>query len=296
MLLSDVHGCKVEDHVLMFFNELGQPIGPIEKACDEFSKFLGTIAHVYSWTPLIYTNWDKVLRYGYNVGIYKCKYIFSELKKLGFLDIYEILVLFHKYILPQTKSVKKWVLESIACAWRVFKSRLKANHYYKYDNDAERWKHRPSRIPDSHFKLLLQYWNTSMPKKISAQNSKSHGLLDNMHTVGPVSFARIYQKLIFYSILAKLLSCFLCCFAVKFKLGRNYASNLPIREPPSHIRIPRASLLLFLYLHRLKLSLLHSQGDVSLDFARTQGSLIYVLLMFDQIQRRTFIYRPHLEV
>ncbi|KAJ8432630.1 hypothetical protein Cgig2_033503 [Carnegiea gigantea] len=70
----------------------------------------------------------------------------------------------HKYILPQTKRVKKWVLESIACAWRLFKCLLKANHYYKYDNDAERWKHRPSRIPDSHFTLLLQYWNTSTVK------------------------------------------------------------------------------------------------------------------------------------
>ena len=125
--------------------------------------------------------------------------------------------------------MKKWVLESIGCAWRLFKCRLKANHYYKYDNDSERWKHRPSRIPDSHFKLLLQYWNTSAAKviflyhfvyiffvyfiryfclkyiilcdhvylqKISAKNSKNRELLDNMHTAGPVSFARIYQKLV----------------------------------------------------------------------------------------------------
>uniref|UniRef100_A0A7C8Z8N8 Uncharacterized protein n=1 Tax=Opuntia streptacantha TaxID=393608 RepID=A0A7C8Z8N8_OPUST len=100
-----------------------------------------------------------------------------------------------KYVLPQTESVKKWVLESIGCAWRLFKCRLKANHYYKYDNDSERWKHRPSRIPDSHFKLLLQYWNTSAAKKISSKNSENRELLDNMHTAGPVSFARIYQKL-----------------------------------------------------------------------------------------------------
>ncbi|KAJ8428131.1 hypothetical protein Cgig2_017729 [Carnegiea gigantea] len=49
----------------------------------------------------------------------------------------------HKYILPQIECVKKWVLESIAYAWRLFKYRLKANHCYKYDNDGERWKHRP---------------------------------------------------------------------------------------------------------------------------------------------------------
>ncbi|KAJ8436967.1 hypothetical protein Cgig2_018914 [Carnegiea gigantea] len=108
----------------------------------------------------------------------------------------------HKYIVPQTASVKQWVLESIACGWRLFKCRLKANHYYKYDNDTETWKHRLSRIPDSYFKLLLQYWNTSTAKKISAQNYENRRLLDNMHTARPISFARIYQKLVLYCLSA----------------------------------------------------------------------------------------------
>ena len=43
-------------------------------------------------------------------------------------------------------------------------------------------------------------------------------------------------------------------------LKRNYTFNLPIREPASHIRNPKASLLLFLCLHRPKLFVLHSQG------------------------------------
>ncbi|KAJ8446480.1 hypothetical protein Cgig2_028447 [Carnegiea gigantea] len=60
-VLSDVHARTLEDRVPIFFNEHGQPIGPIEKAYDEFSKFLGTIAHEHSWVPLIYTNWHKVL-------------------------------------------------------------------------------------------------------------------------------------------------------------------------------------------------------------------------------------------
>ncbi|KAJ8446481.1 hypothetical protein Cgig2_028448 [Carnegiea gigantea] len=59
-LLFDVHARALEDRVPIFFNEHGQPIGPTEKACDEFSKFLGTIAYEHSWVPLIYTNWHKV--------------------------------------------------------------------------------------------------------------------------------------------------------------------------------------------------------------------------------------------
>ena len=59
-LLSDVHAHKLEDRVPVFCNEHGQPIGPTEKACDEFSKFLGTVAHEHSWAPLIHTDWRKV--------------------------------------------------------------------------------------------------------------------------------------------------------------------------------------------------------------------------------------------
>ncbi|KAJ8421379.1 hypothetical protein Cgig2_001121 [Carnegiea gigantea] len=91
-------------------------------------KFLGTIAHEHLWEPLIYINWHKV----------------PNRDKMW-------------------EFVTKWVLESIACTWRLFKCRLKSNHYYKYDNDVERWRHRPSRVPDSHFKLS-QYWKTSIAK------------------------------------------------------------------------------------------------------------------------------------
>ena len=61
----------------IFFNEHGQPIGPADQACDEFSKFLGTIAHEHSWAPLIYINWhnvpdkDKMWEY-VNVSMYSC--------------------------------------------------------------------------------------------------------------------------------------------------------------------------------------------------------------------------------
>jgi len=39
ILLSDAQARKFKDHVPIFSNEYGQPIGPIEKACDEFNKF-----------------------------------------------------------------------------------------------------------------------------------------------------------------------------------------------------------------------------------------------------------------
>ncbi|KAJ8426874.1 hypothetical protein Cgig2_033795 [Carnegiea gigantea] len=50
----------MEDRVVVLFNDKGQPIGPTDKVVNEFSKFLGTIAHDHTWAPLIYTNWSEV--------------------------------------------------------------------------------------------------------------------------------------------------------------------------------------------------------------------------------------------
>ncbi|KAJ8420560.1 hypothetical protein Cgig2_032394 [Carnegiea gigantea] len=50
----------MEDPIAVLFIDKGQPIGPLDKVVNEFSKFLGTIAHDYTWAPLIYTNWSKV--------------------------------------------------------------------------------------------------------------------------------------------------------------------------------------------------------------------------------------------
>lgn len=87
------------------------------------------------------------------------------------------------------------MLQSIRDSWRVFKSRIKRDHYYKYDNDEARWENRPTRVLDSHFKVLLQYWNDSTVQQISAKNVESRQQQDNMHTMGPVSFARKYYEL-----------------------------------------------------------------------------------------------------
>ncbi|KAJ8443703.1 hypothetical protein Cgig2_032326 [Carnegiea gigantea] len=50
----------MEDLVVVLFNDKDQPIVPTDKVINEFRKFLGTIAHDYTWAPLIYTNWSEV--------------------------------------------------------------------------------------------------------------------------------------------------------------------------------------------------------------------------------------------
>ena len=79
-MLFEVHARKMEDRVVALFNDKGQPIRHTDKVVNEFSKFLGTIAHDYTWAPLIYTNWSKVPHkdemWGYvNVRIFMNAYL-----------------------------------------------------------------------------------------------------------------------------------------------------------------------------------------------------------------------------
>ncbi|KAJ8430358.1 hypothetical protein Cgig2_005404 [Carnegiea gigantea] len=138
----------MEDRVVVVFNDKGQPIGPTDKVVNEFSKFLGTIAHGYTWAPLIYTNWSKVPH---------------KDEMWGYIN--------EKYIIPS--SAKKWVLQTILDSWKVFKSRIKRDHYYKYDNNDARWENRPTRVLDSYFKVLLLYWNDSTVQKNKEGRSPS---------------------------------------------------------------------------------------------------------------------------
>ena len=59
-MLLEVQVRKMKDRVVVLFNGKDQSTRPIDKVVNEFSKFLGTIAHDYTWAPLIYTNQSKV--------------------------------------------------------------------------------------------------------------------------------------------------------------------------------------------------------------------------------------------
>ncbi|KMT11118.1 hypothetical protein BVRB_5g112000 [Beta vulgaris subsp. vulgaris] len=66
---------------------------------------------------------------------------------------------------------------------------------YRTISYEERLKHPPGRALEAHFKTLLAYWETNAAKKTSLPNLENREELDNMHTVGPVSFAMRYDKM-----------------------------------------------------------------------------------------------------
>lgn len=61
-----------------------------------------------------------------------------------------------KYIIPE--EGEKWVNKTLNSSWRVHKSRMKKNHYLKYETDEERIQNKPDEIPLDDFKMLLRYW------------------------------------------------------------------------------------------------------------------------------------------
>lgn len=86
-------------------------------------------------------------------------------------------------------------METINASWRGFKCRIEEQHFYKYKDNEDRMKHRPVRVPEPDFKTLLAYWSNPQVKEACDKNAENHNLQDNNHTVGPVSFARIFHKL-----------------------------------------------------------------------------------------------------
>ncbi|CAH9113199.1 unnamed protein product [Cuscuta epithymum] len=168
-LCLKVHARGLEDRKEIILNAEGQPIGPDEKTLSELSSFLGTIARSADLCPLIYTNWKAV-----NKGP-----IWAYVNKK-----------FH----IQDKG-KKYVYAIINDAWRRHKYSTKKDHFTKYRSLRECLKNRPKEIPEEHFKELIEYWKLDTVKAISHQNSQNTSQQKWRHRVGPISFARIRERL-----------------------------------------------------------------------------------------------------
>ncbi|XP_050218532.1 uncharacterized protein LOC126669181 isoform X1 [Mercurialis annua] len=168
--LSKVHSRRMEERKPIVLNVHFQPVGPDDSTLNEFSSFLGTIARNSGLAPLNYESWRKVP--------YK-KELWKYVKK--------------RYIVPE--EGKRWVLKTIGDNWRVYKCRLKKNHFYKFKTDKSRLASRPSQVPETQFKALINYWNTDFVKRISEINVENRNQQKDMHTAGPKSFARIRKQL-----------------------------------------------------------------------------------------------------
>ncbi|KAL6558324.1 hypothetical protein OROMI_018674 [Orobanche minor] len=164
-----VHGRSPTEKPVITLSKNGQPIGD-RKVRSELSNFLGTL--VKQHVSLTHVNWHVVPQ---------------DLKKKMLkytLDRYNIPAHGEKYINKTLNSL-----------WRVHKSRVKKDHYTKYDSDEKRIENRPHDIPLEDFKNLLKYWADEGVQSLAEDNAARRNSYADPHTLGRKTLAEVKEKL-----------------------------------------------------------------------------------------------------
>ncbi|KAL2894198.1 Guanosine-5'-triphosphate 3'-diphosphate pyrophosphatase [Bienertia sinuspersici] len=166
---TDIHARTLEERTPIILNCYGQPIGPTQKDVKDLSRFLGTIARTTEFAPLNYVDWPSVPTHD---------------------QIWEYVL--EKFMIPP--EGRSWVLETVNLSWRGYKSKLKKMYLEAVErglNLDELYE----LVPEDELKDLISYWNTSPTKEQSKKNKRNREKLDDMHTMGPSSYAALRHKL-----------------------------------------------------------------------------------------------------
>ncbi|KAL2894874.1 Pyruvate phosphate dikinase [Bienertia sinuspersici] len=87
------------------------------------------------------------------------------------------------------------MLEIIGARWRGYKCWVNKHHFYAYETYEKIWEKRLQTIPDAQFKDLLDYWDFDLVKELSNKNKSNRLKADDMHTLGPNSYALLRHEL-----------------------------------------------------------------------------------------------------
>ncbi|KAL2931275.1 2 3-dihydroxyphenylpropionate/2 3-dihydroxicinnamic acid 1 2-dioxygenase [Bienertia sinuspersici] len=158
-----------EERTPIILNSYGQPIGPTRKDVKDLSRFLGTIARTTEFAPSNYVNWPSVPTHD---------------------QIWEYVL--EKFMIPP--EGRSWVLETVNLSWRGYKSKLK-KMYLEAVEKGSNLDELYELVPEDELKDLISYWNTSPVKEQSKKNKRNREKLDDMHTMGPSSYAALRHKL-----------------------------------------------------------------------------------------------------
>ncbi|KAL2897826.1 Epididymal secretory glutathione peroxidase, partial [Bienertia sinuspersici] len=167
---TDIHARTKEERTPIILNCYGQPIGPTEKDVKEFSQFLGTVARNTELAPLNYVDWPSLPTH----------------------DLIWEYVLEKYMIAPEGR---RWVMETVNDTWRQFKSRVKQKYLDALEYGGSKWNELCELVPEEELNDLIAYWNTSPAKEQSKKNKRNRQVLDDMHTMGPKSYALLRHKL-----------------------------------------------------------------------------------------------------
>ncbi|KAL2900716.1 50S ribosomal protein L13 [Bienertia sinuspersici] len=163
---TDIHARTLEKRTPIILNCYGKPIGPTPKDVKDLRCFLGTISRTTEFAPLNYVDWPSVPTHDHI-----CEYVL---------------------IPPEGRS---WVLETVNLSWRGYKSKLK-KMYLEAVEKGSNLDELYELVPEDELNDLISYWNTSPAKEQSKKNKRNREKLDDMHTMGPSSYAALRHKLV----------------------------------------------------------------------------------------------------
>ncbi|KAL2905329.1 Caspase-2, partial [Bienertia sinuspersici] len=154
---TDIHACTLEERTPIILNYYRHPIGPMRKDVKDLSRFLGTIARTIEFAPLNYVDWPS-----------------------------------EKFMIPP--KGRRWVLETVNLCLRGYKSKLK-KMYLEAVEKGSNLDELYELVLEDKLKDLISYWNTSPAKEQSKKNKRNQEKLDDMHTMGPSSYAALCHRL-----------------------------------------------------------------------------------------------------
>ncbi|KAL2938098.1 N-acetylglucosaminyl-phosphatidylinositol biosynthetic protein gpi1 [Bienertia sinuspersici] len=114
---------------------------------------------------------------------------------------------------------RHWVLKTVNLSWHGYKSKLK-KMYLEAVEKGSNLDELHELVPEDELKYLISYWNTSPAKEQSKKNKRIREKLDDMHTMGPRTYAALRHNLL---------------------ILRNKKQEVPNKQEPSKAKVYRES-------------------------------------------------------
>ncbi|XP_019260721.1 PREDICTED: uncharacterized protein LOC109238697 isoform X2 [Nicotiana attenuata] len=148
----------------------------------------------------LYPGCEIFSKLSFTIRLYLLKSLHG-LSNVAFSDLLELIkeafpFAQEKYDIPE--DAKNWIFDSVCTAWRKYKSQLKQKHFEAYANDELRMENRPKDVPASHFKDLLEYWNSDAAKNLyytlTAAQKIAFGMIHSTLLLNLKSISRIEKS------------------------------------------------------------------------------------------------------
>ncbi|KAM3378183.1 hypothetical protein P3S68_010596 [Capsicum galapagoense] len=137
-ICKKIHARSLDEREVVTF-DLGQEVGPTDKAVCNLSNFIGIVARNPRFITLLYTSWHVVP---------------DETKK-RMRDYVN-----SKFLIPN--EGQKWLMHALRDAWRGFKREVKRRCFDKTLTVEEMLVKCPAGVPAVHLHQLIEYWK--LPK------------------------------------------------------------------------------------------------------------------------------------